>query len=177
MLSLIDDLLDVGAIEAGEVQIRRESTNFAEFLTNCAKSLGQTAGAKGIALVLEPPAASVTVEIDPVRMSQIVVNLVTNAIKFSEPGTTVRLGGVVHDTQVEISVADEGPGIPADEHATIFADFGRASTRPTAGESSTGLGLAIVKRLAGAHGASVELRSVLGEGSTFRVILPRGSTR
>ena len=112
------------------------------------------------------------VRIDPVRIGQVLDNLLTNAIKFSEPGDEVTVRVDRRDELVVIEVADQGVGIPADEIGHLFQPFGRTSARPTGGESSTGLGLAISQRIVAAHRGRIEVESALGAGTTFRVVIP-----
>ncbi|MCP4871827.1 MAG: sensor histidine kinase [Proteobacteria bacterium] len=106
------------------------------------------------------------------RLTQVVDNLVSNAVKFSEPDTTVQLRLRRSSEGWLLAVADQGVGIPTDELAHLFGAFERASVRPTAGERSIGLGLAITKRVVEAHGGRISVTSVVGQGSVFTVELP-----
>ena len=109
------------------------------------------------------------------KIEQVVNNLLTNAIKFSQGGTAVSLTLARGDDGILLSVTDQGPGIPASEHQRIFQPFARArSVQTTAGESSTGLGLAIVRKLVEGHGGRIWVESEVGRGSTFHVLLPDG---
>ncbi len=112
------------------------------------------------------------VRMDPERISQVVNNLISNAIKFSNPDTTITLGAKSVGGSVEVYVADQGLGIPQDEVDKVFAEFGKTSVRPTAGEPSTGLGLAIVKRMVETHGGRIWVESQEGRGSVFTFSLP-----
>jgi signal transduction histidine kinase len=99
-------------------------------------------------------------------------NLISNAVKFSQPGTTVEVSAAADDGGVLISVRDEGPGIPEAEQAKLFQPFGRTSVRSTAGERSTGLGLAISRKIVEGHGGRIWVQSHVGLGSVFLFTLP-----
>jgi len=130
------------------------------------------ARAKSIELCLEAAENLPVVVMDPQRISQVLNNLITNAIKFSHPETRIVLGAEATPSALRVWVRDEGQGIPAEDLPKLFREFGRASTRATQGEKSTGLGLAIVKRIVEAHGGRVGVESRVGEGSTFFFTLP-----
>ncbi|MCX8037086.1 MAG: GAF domain-containing sensor histidine kinase [Candidatus Sumerlaeia bacterium] len=175
MLALIDDLLDISAIESGRLELNCRETDLAEFLRECYESnriLGQSKNIE-LHLVLEPNLPRVCM--DPNRIAQVVNNLITNAFKFSHPQTAVTLRARTCNGEVEISVADQGQGIPPEDLPKMFQHFSRTSVRPTAGEKSTGLGLAIVKRMVEAHGGRVWVESCVGLGSTFFFTLPVAS--
>src|SRR5262249_25620667 len=106
------------------------------------------------------------------RLVQILNNLVSNAIKFSTPDSTVTVSAERRDKAVRIRVADQGPGIPADERADLFKPFSKLSPRPTAGESSSGLGLWIVKEMATLQKGTVGVDCPADGGSIFWVELP-----
>jgi signal transduction histidine kinase len=105
-------------------------------------------------------------------MEQVLNNLLGNAVKFSRPGTRITVTVARAGAVVRTSVADEGPGIPAAELATIFKEFHRGSTPLPPGERSTGLGLAIARRIVEAHGGAIGVESEVGRGSTFFFTLP-----
>ena len=172
MLALVNDLLDVSVIETGKLQLKKERVNLGAFLQEVHGSNAILAKGKSIdlSLALEPELPEVM--LDRNRISQVINNLITNAIKFSHPQTEVVLGGKAEGQEVRISVTDQGQGIPSEEIPKLFADFTSTSVRPTAGEKSTGLGLAIVKRIVEAHGGRVSVESQVGSGSTFSFTLP-----
>lgn len=172
MLHLIDGLLDVSIIEAGQLELDKKKTSLAEFFGECRDSCGILTKTKDINFQLELEDDLPPVEIDWNRMYQVFSNLVDNAIKFSHPGTVVKLRARKADDGIEVSVIDQGEGIAGDELDGIFGDFKTASTRPTAGERSTGLGLMIVKRIVEAHGGTIRVESELGKGSVFTISLP-----
>jgi len=172
MLALIDDLLDVSAIESGRLAIEPEDVDLREYLAEVYESSRLLGKAKSIEVKMELEDGLPEVRFDPKRIDQVINNLITNAIKFSYPGTTVTLRAGRADRELRITVADQGQGIPEDEIGKVFVEFGRTSVRPTGGERSTGLGLAIVKRMVEAHGGRIWVESEVGKGSMFTFALP-----
>jgi hypothetical protein len=112
------------------------------------------------------------ISIDSHKIYQVIDNLVTNAIKFSSPGTKIEIRIHVEGEFATISVQDQGPGIPANERRAVFRLFQTARGRNTPNATGTGLGLAIAKRIVEAHGGRLLLDSRVGKGSTFTVALP-----
>ncbi len=172
MLQLIDDLLDVSAIEAGRVDLVPVETPLGAFLERVVDVNRMLAAGKAMELDLEMPPGLPAIAFDPRRIEQVINNLLSNAVKFSRPGTRVRIRARVEGERAVVSVADEGPGIPQAEADRLFHDFVRTSVRPTGGEKSTGLGLSIVRRLVTAHGGDAWVESRVGKGSTFSFSLP-----
>ncbi len=172
MLALVNDLLDVSAIESGKLTLHRKPTELTSYLKSCHESNSLLAQGKNIRLTLEPQGELPALDIDPARMSQVLGNLIANAIKYSFPGTTTRLRAARVGNEVHIAVVDEGQGIPEADLPKLFQDFGKASVRPTAGEKSIGLGLAICRRIVEAHGGRIWCESRVGKGSTFTVAIP-----
>ncbi|MEO8338075.1 MAG: HAMP domain-containing sensor histidine kinase [bacterium] len=172
MLTLINDLLDISTIEAGQLKIElapldlgslvRENLEFHRLLARDKRIAVHDCIAPGIPIVLG----------DSAKMEQILNNLVGNAIKFSPSDTRIDVQVAASGAGVSVVVQDEGPGIPSNELDGIFTPFQRTSTRPTAKEHSTGLGLAIVKRLVEAHAGTLSCESEVGRGSTFTAWFP-----
>lgn len=165
---LINDVLDLSAIESGVLQLDASDTDVFAIALAVVQEASVVAQEKGLTLELE--GEPVTAWADPVRVRQIIGNLVGNAIKFTHSGSVhvrVRAAGET----VELTVKDTGPGIAPAESAKIFEEFQQAGS-VRARRSGTGLGLAITRRLLKMHGGSIRLESVLGQGSEFVVHLP-----
>ena len=167
---LVEDLLLVTRIEAGKIRLAVEEVELAETLREAVDSFGPEDRSR-IELRVEPDAGSVT--IDPHRLEQVLRNLVENALKFSPPNSMVAVEAGTNDGWLHFTVSDRGPGIPEEHLATIFDRFHQAGPVLTREAEGAGLGLYITKRLVEAMGGSVEVSSTLGQGSTFRVRLPR----
>ena len=171
MSGLINDLLDVNAIEAGTVASVTEPCNLLELAAQAVKNNQPAAAKKSMPIRLEP-AGELWAAASPAATLQILDNLISNAIKYAPPGTTVHVRTRLKSHQALVSVRDEGPGLSESDQKKLFQKFTRLTARPTGGESSTGLGLAIVKRLAEAMSGSIECQSALGAGATFTLGLP-----
>ena len=172
MLTLIDNLLDVSAIESGKFELSLQEADILPLLEECQSYHQFLAENKGIDVIFEKPGSLPAIVMDPDRINQVLNNLLGNAIKYSHPNTTVTIKAHLQDDKICISVKDQGLGIPKDEIPSLFADYGRGSTRPTGGEKSSGLGLAIVKRILDAHDGGIKVESEPGQGSTFSFCLP-----
>ena len=131
------------------------------------------AAASGISLQVEPPAHDVVVRGDAMRLKQAIINLVDNAIKYNRPGGMVKVSAQAGDSDVIVQVQDNGIGISQTDQQRIFDRFYRVDKSRSRAHGGTGLGLAIVKKIAEDHKGSVSVESVPGEGSTFRIVLPR----
>lgn len=170
LLALINDVLDVSKIEAGQVDIRPEEFYMDELATEVLDALRPYADEKGLALTSETRSEHVRVVADPLKVQQILFNLVGNAIKFTDEGSVTVHVSAAEDV-AEVSVVDTGPGVPFDEQESVFDEFRQAGRgRVTSG--GTGLGLTISRRLARMMGGEVSLFSSPGEGATFTLTLP-----
>lgn len=172
LLSLTNSLLDLSAIESGELKIVARPVNLPAYLKEQAAINRLLAHAKDIQFDLELEENLPSIKFDEEKIGQVISNLITNAIKFSAKGTCIRMCARVKDNMLQISVKDQGQGIPADEMGKIFKDFGRTSVKATNGEPSTGLGLSICRRIIEAHAGKIWLESEVGKGSTFFFTLP-----
>ncbi len=171
MVQLLKELLDVTQIEAGKLELDPRPVDLREFLTDAVRRHGVMAAPKNTAILLDDiPAATLTA--DPPRLRQVIDNLISNAVKYSPSGSTVRVRAERLDSAWRISVQDEGPGIKPQDRDRLFKEFAKLSARPTGGESSTGLGLAITRRIVEAHGGQIGVDSEPGEGATFWFTLP-----
>jgi two-component system NtrC family sensor kinase len=166
---LVTDLLDLGRIEAG-LDIARENTSV-EMLTRYAvDSLRGVAESQGIKLDLELEKGLPLVNGDPVRLRQMIGNLIDNAIKYTPEGGSVNVNAEAEGGQIILRVVDNGPGIPPADQPYLFDKFFRASNIPD-DMPGTGLGLSIVKSIVDNHGGRIWVDSKLGEGTTFTVVL------
>ena len=170
MLGMVNDLLDVVTIESGELKLHIEPTNCVALIERCVFVGNMEAGKKRSHVQFSPPAPSAVVELDPGKMKQVIDNLISNAIKYSPPGSAVIVQLQFDGDRVSgFSVLDQGPGIPEKERDKLFKDFGRLSVKPTAGEKSTGLGLAICRKIVEAHSGTIEAINRPEGGCEFRV--------
>ena len=174
LLGLLNDVLDFSKIEAGKMQLEMTGTDVRTRLTSLGRLWEPKAAANGVRLKLEVaddlPDCILT---DPLRLQQILFNLLSNALKFTEDGTvTVSAGWDAAMGALVVRVADTGCGIPEDRLAHIFDSFEQADAGTTRRYGGTGLGLAIGRRLAEIMGGGLTVQSVVGQGSTFTLILP-----
>jgi signal transduction histidine kinase/FixJ family two-component response regulator len=166
---LVTDLLDLGRIEAG-LDIARENTPIDRITHYAVESLQGVAESQGVKLDIELDKGLPLVNGDPVRLRQMVGNLLDNAIKYTPEGGTVRVQAEAEGGQVILRVIDNGPGIPPADQPYLFDKFFRASNIPD-DMPGTGLGLSIVKSIVDNHGGRIWVDSKLGEGTTFTVVL------
>jgi len=172
MLRLVNDLLDVSKIEAGELSLNTAPTDVVA-LVEANVTLNQIlASEKGMQIVVNADPDMPLVPIDAHRIEQVVTNLLTNAIKYSHPNTSVTVTIRARSHEIVLSVTDSGQGIPREELDRLFRPFGVTSVRATNGEKSTGLGLMIAKKVVDAHHGRIWVESVVGQGSTFSIALP-----
>ncbi|MFW5783132.1 MAG: ATP-binding protein [Spirochaetota bacterium] len=172
MLELIEDLLSAVTIESGVMHLKLEPTDLNELIASNARLNQIVADAKGIRLSVEPGEQVPTIQLDRLKMHQVLNNLISNAVKFSPEGSAVTVSVAREDTAVVVSVQDLGPGIPAPELDKLFEPFQQTTVRSPGGEASSGLGLSIVKAIVEKHGGRIWVDSTVDEGSTFRVSLP-----
>jgi two-component system phosphate regulon sensor histidine kinase PhoR len=171
MRALIDDLMDLAQIESGAVELQKTRVPVGALLAETAADFSAAAETRGIALRVQSE-GDLFLEGDRRRLSQMLHNLVDNALKFSPEGSTVTLTGRRDASSDVLSVSDQGPGIPRAEQDRIFQRFYQVDRSRSKSRPGTGLGLAIVKHLAHLHGAIVEVESDLGSGSEFRIRFP-----
>ena len=172
MLRLVTDLLDVTAIEAGQLKLDRQPADLGRLIQHNVTLNRVLAAKKDIAVEFDVPAACPPLSFDAGKMEQVMNNLIGNAVKFSHRGTQVRVRLTTAPDMVTVAVADRGQGIPAADLPKLFKPFSKVSVRSTDGEQSTGLGLAIVRRIVEGHGGRIWVESQVGQGSTFFFTLP-----
>ncbi len=169
MASMIDDLVDSARLESGKLELRLEKRNLVRLLQDIAERVW--APQDQARLRIEPPPGAVPfVDLDPERFERILVNLVSNALKYSPPEETVVIEVVSRDTEVVIAVRDRGVGVPRDELPHLFERYFRACTGKR--KEGLGLGLFIARLLVEAHGGRIWVESEVGQGSTFAFALP-----
>lgn len=178
LLSLINDILDLAKIEAGQLQLLLEPCSLAELCREAMAFVGQQAERKNMRLYADLPDDHVIVQVDARRVKQILINLLSNAVKFTPPEGSVRLRARIDDVGrcVCLSVEDTGIGISAEDIPRLFVPFTQIDSGLSRSYPGTGLGLSLVHRMTDLHGGSVEVASTPGTGSTFTVRLPLGST-
>lgn len=172
MVKLITDLLYISKIDAGKLKLELTETDLIELLQKNVELNRLLLEQKQIRILFFMQDDLPKVVVDPAKIEQVLNNLISNAGKFSAPNTTIEVRVDKSDTEVVISVRDEGQGIPADEINRLFIPFENLSVKSTAGEQSTGLGLAIVKRVVEGHKGRIWVQSEVGVGSTFSFSLP-----
>jgi two-component system NtrC family sensor kinase len=168
--ALISDLLDLGRIEAG-LDSARETTPLPVLARYAVETLRGAAEHRQLTLETELPEDLPMVNGDPIRLRQMIANLLENAIKYTPPGGRVRIEALAEADQVILRIVDSGPGIPPAEQPYLFDKFFRASNIPE-DVAGTGLGLSIVKSIVDSHDGRIWVESALGKGSRFTVVLP-----
>jgi len=172
LVALINDVLDLAKVEAGRLELARYPIELGHAVAESVAGLRPLAARKRqeVTVSIEP----YVVEVDPGRLRQILYNLLSNAIKYTGEGGSIGVTAVREGVEIRIAVSDSGVGISDEDQEHVFEEFRQVGDR--AGHvAGTGLGLALTRRLVEAHGGRIELHSVVGEGSTFTVVLPIGS--
>jgi signal transduction histidine kinase len=174
LLSLINDVLDLSKVEAGQVQLAIAPFSLRETLERGVVMVRDWAREDGVQVTLAADPHVDVVEGDERRIRQVVFNLLSNAVKFTCAGGSVDVASARRDGEVRVSVADTGPGIAPEDQERIFEEF--QQTDLGAQREGTGLGLALSKRLIELHGGRIWVESELGKGSTFTFALPLESS-
>ena len=174
LASLIDDLLDLSRIEAGHLHLLPTDTSVRDVCIGVVDSLRPTAAERHVSLELPTDMASGTAWADPNRVYQVLLNLVNNAIKFTPAGGSVRLTIDHEGGFVRTSVADTGPGVPAEQRERIFDKFHQVGDADSSSRGA-GIGLSIARHLVELHGGRIWVEGTEGEGSTFRFTLPQAT--
>jgi signal transduction histidine kinase len=172
LIELINDLLDASKLESGTLRLDVASIDLRGIINEVRETMEPLAREKGIALEVEMAEDVPLVEADRPKLRRIVVNLLSNALKFTGKGGHVQLKAEPLDDQVLISVTDTGVGIAPEDVERLFDKYEQARSRATRGEKGTGLGLYITKQLVELHGGEIKVDSVVGRGSTFSFTLP-----
>lgn len=175
LVRLLNDLLDLARSDAGRLTIKPKPTDVGSLVEDAARTMrSQTEGKdQSLDVAVEPDLPRIDVDRDRIR--QVLVNLLTNAHEYCPQGAAISLKAERRDAEVQLVVADNGPGMAEDQLEHIFERFTRGDAGLTQHVGGTGLGLAISKSLVELHGGAIEAASALGRGSTFRVRLPESS--
>lgn len=172
MLNLVNNLLDVSKIEAGKLVLKLNTFDIVEFIRKNIYLNKFIANKKNIKIFFEPVLEPINVVADSNQIGQVLNNLISNAIKFSEKGKNIEVLVTIENKFAKVSVKDSGQGIPEKELVKLFKPFSKTSVASTDGEHNTGLGLAIVKKIIEQHTGNVKVESVVNEGSVFSFTLP-----
>jgi signal transduction histidine kinase len=171
LLGLINDVLDLSKIEAGQLVLAMEEYSVADMVATVLSATESLARTKGLTLGSDVPAGLPTGTGDARRLTQVLLNLVGNAIKFTDQGS-VEVRAAQVDGRFELSVVDTGFGIAPEDQAKIFEEFQQVDNTSTRKKGGTGLGLSISRRIVELHGGRITVESDVGKGSTFKVTVP-----
>jgi signal transduction histidine kinase len=175
LLQLVNELLDLGKIESGRVELHPDLVPVQKVVDNTYSMIEPQVRASGLRLEVDAGDPDLRFYADRERVEQIVLNLLSNAVKFTAPGGNVRIAVTEEADKIYLSVQDTGCGIPADKLEAVFEAFFQVEASRSRTYGGTGLGLAISRQLARAMGGDLRVKSALGEGSTFALSLPRQS--
>jgi signal transduction histidine kinase len=170
---LIDSFLDLSVVESGCLKLQQKPTDLRSLLDRARRLLEGPAAKKQIAIVA--PARQElpdSIVVDGPKLEQVIVNLLSNAVQHTPPGTAVTVAAKSREGEFTLSVSDQGKGIPPEEIPRLFRPFERGTIKKTDSEKSTGLGLVIARKIVEAHGGSVAVESQLGKGATFSFTIP-----
>jgi signal transduction histidine kinase len=175
LLRLVTDLLDISKIDSGKINLDKSPNDYSAFIENRVNLYKIIARKKNINIVLQQIPGLKNIFFDPVYLSEVIDNLITNAIKYSNRDSeiivTVR---VIDNNRLRTEVKDSGIGINSTELDQLFKPFSKTSGKPTSGEASSGLGLAIAQKVINLHGGEIGVESRINEGSTFFYTIPFG---
>ena len=171
--TLIDDLLDVSRIETGSLQLSLVELDLAEEIPGLIHVMQSQIDQTGIQLTLKIPPTLPLVNGDRLRFSQVITNLVSNACKYSPPGTAVTIGAKVLEGLVQIDISDNGIGVSKANQTQLFTKFFRVDNSSTRQTTGTGLRLFITKHIVEAHGGTIWVNTEEGKGSTFSFTMPK----
>jgi signal transduction histidine kinase len=176
LVALVEDLLLLSGVASPDPEPHLHQVDLGDVVTAVVALSSATALAKQTALTAEPTVGPVVVLGDQSQLDRVVVNIVSNAVKYSPRGSTVHVRVEADETEAVVVCSDDGYGISEADQQSLFREFFRSENPAIREVSGTGLGLAIAHRVVASHGGHIELESELGVGSTFRVHLPRASS-
>jgi signal transduction histidine kinase/ActR/RegA family two-component response regulator len=173
MASLLDDLLDVARITRGALRLKPEETSLRSLIETAVESIRPTLNEHGHQLIVEYPKEELTIRADPVRLTQVITNLLGNAVKYTHERGHITLANHLDEASLRISVRDDGVGISAGSLAQIFDMFERDQAVVDGSATGLGIGLGLAKKLVELHGGHIEVASEgTGRGSDFTIVLP-----
>ena len=173
LIELVNDLLDASKLESGTMRLDVASIDLRALARRAARDDGAARAREGSSRSKKHmPADLPLVEADRAKLRRVLVNLISNAIKFTGRGGEISVRAVREDGEVRVAVSDTGVGIAPEDVARLFDKYEQARSRATRGEKGTGLGLYITKQLVELHGGEIKVESELGKGSTFSFTLP-----
>jgi signal transduction histidine kinase len=172
LIELVNDLLDASKLESGTMRLEIASIDLRGLIDELRETMEPLAREKGLTMEEILPQDLPPVEADRPKLRRILVNLVSNAVKFTSRGGRVAVQAAPEDGHIRISVTDTGVGIAPEDVARLFDKYEQARSRATRGEKGTGLGLYITKQLVELHGGEIKVESEVGKGSTFSFTLP-----
>ncbi len=170
--TLVDNLLESASIETGHFRVYPRPSSLGEIIAEAIRMVQPLIGKRGQQLVIELPAAMPSVQADPRRVAQVLVNLLSNAAKHNPDNAEIGILVNAHGDRVRVAVADQGPGIPAEERNVLFRRFAHPSTGHDPAKAGAGLGLSVVKAVIEAHGGQVGIEDRPGGGVVFWFTLP-----
>ncbi|HEX8843735.1 MAG TPA: ATP-binding protein [Pyrinomonadaceae bacterium] len=172
LIELVNDLLDASKLESGTMRLEVATIDLSGVIDELRETMLPMAKEKGIELIEAFPVGLPAVQADRAKLRRILVNLISNALKFTQKGGRVEVRAEREDKGVRISVLDTGVGIAPEDIGKLFDKYEQARSRATRGEKGTGLGLYITRQLVELHGSNIKVESKVGKGSTFSFILP-----
>jgi signal transduction histidine kinase len=172
LIELVNDLLDASKLESGTMRLELASIDLRGLVDELRETMEPLAREKGLRMEEDLPADLPLVEADRPKLRRVLVNLISNAIKFTSRGGRVIMRAAPEDGHIRISVSDTGVGIAPDDVKRLFDKYEQARSRATRGEKGTGLGLYITKQLVELHGGEIKVQSEVGKGSTFSFSIP-----
>ena len=172
LLRLINDTLEISRYESGKIQLNLESVDVRSLITTVTEAFEPSAKEKELQIILDCDRAPESVYTDPIKLRQIITNLVSNAIRYTDSGTITVICQTNENKRWSITIVDTGIGLSVEAQEQAFNPYFRVKTRDNASSNSTGLGLAIVDKLVKLLQGEIELKSDLNKGSSFKVNFP-----
>jgi PAS domain S-box-containing protein len=173
MVRLVDDLMDLSRVSRGTIELRRERIALEQIIEQAIETSRPIIDQAGHSFILDVPSSPIYVDADPIRMAQVLSNILNNSAKYTEPGGQIQLSAFRQDDDAVVKIKDDGVGIPPDMLSSIFDTFTQVNRKLERSQSGLGIGLSIVKTLVQMHDGSIEAISEgIGKGSEFIVRLP-----